>query len=73
MNVTEAYVNEVLHVIERDRAASPHDMRRWRAEWRQFHAPAHRAVFAWLGDRLIGLGERLQDWSLATPRAALSE
>lgn len=73
MNVTDAYVDEVLRRLDRERDTSPHDMRRWRAEWQQLHASPRRALLAWLGSRLVGLGERLQDWSLATRQAALPE
>ncbi len=73
MNVTEEYVAAELRRIERERDQSPSSMTRWRKEWEQHAISPRRALAAWLGDRLIGLGERLQSWSLAARPQALPE
>jgi len=73
MNLTEWYVNDELRRIERAREGSPQNPRRWRRELLALDTPPRRPVLAWLGDRLIGLGERLQSWSLPAPQTALPE
>jgi hypothetical protein len=63
LNLTEWYVNEELRRIERTRDESPRGALRWRLEWLALSSPSRRPVLAWLGDRLVGLGERLQTWA----------
>ena len=73
MNLADTYVSEVLHQIRSEHRESPHDMTRWRREWGQ-GSPAPRRVFvAWVGDRLVDLGKRLKEWSVAARRPALPE
>ena len=67
LNLTDWYVNEALRQIERARDQSPESALRWRLEWLALTSPPRRPVLAWLGDRLVDLGERLQSW--ATPSA----
>ena len=67
MNLNDWYVNEEIRRIERAREASPRSTLHWRLEWLAATSPSRRPVFAWLGDRLVDLGERLQ--SLAAPSA----
>lgn len=65
MNQTEWYVQEVLREMERERRESPRSNERWLVELRS--TPQPRSAFvAWLGDRLVGLGERLREWSAGT-------
>ncbi len=73
MNLTDWYVNDELRRIERAREGSPENPQRWRNEWLALNSRRHRPMLAWLGDRLIGLGERLQSWGMPAPRTALSE
>jgi hypothetical protein len=63
LNLTEWYVNEALRRMERLRDESPQGAVRWRLEWRAITSPPRRPVLAWVGDRLVGLGERLQGWA----------
>jgi len=55
------YVDEVLTRIERERREAPHSNRRWLLEIEMTRSP-RRSFTAWLGDRLVGLGERLRGW-----------
>jgi hypothetical protein len=62
MNQTEWYVQQILREIERERRGRPWSNERWLVELRS--TPQPRSAFvAWLGDRLVGLGERLREWS----------
>ncbi len=73
MNFNEIYVAHELRRIEREWEECPASMTRWRQEWEQYAIPPRRALAAWLGDRLIGLGERLQSWSLTAQPQVLPE
>jgi hypothetical protein len=73
VNLTDWYVNEELRRMEHARDESPSGALYWRLEWLALKHPPRRPVLAWLGDRLVGMGERLQDWSMPAPRPALPE
>ena len=65
MNFNEIYVAHELRRIEQEWEECPASMTRWRREWELHAIPPRRALAAWLGDHLVTLGERLQNWSLA--------
>ena len=71
--MTDWYVNDELRRIAHEQEESLQSVLRWRREWQALSRPTHRPVLAWLGDRLIGLGERLQSWSMPSPQQALPE
>ena len=73
MNFTEFWVNDELRRITLEDDDSPRSMRRWREEWQSLNARPRRPVAAWLGDRLVAMGERLQGWAVATAPRALPE
>jgi len=73
MNLSELYVDDELRRIEQERERSPRSALRWRLEWLALTNHPRRPVLAWLGNRLIGLGERLQSWSMPTPQQVLPE
>ena len=73
MNFSDVYVADELRRIQLEWEKYPASMTRWRQEWEQYAIPPRRALAAWLGDRLIDLGERLQSWSLAAQPQVLPE
>lgn len=64
MNHTEWYVGEVLRGLEHERRARPWSNERWLMELAG--EPRPRSAFvAWLGERLVHMGERMRAWSAA--------
>ncbi len=73
VNLIHWYVDEELRRIERARDDSPQNPLRWRREWLLLNTQPRRPAVAWLGERLIGLGERLQSWALPATHQVLPE
>ena len=63
MNLMDWYVTEELARWERRPAAATIQRSRWVQEWAAQQPATGRVLGAWLGQRLIDLGDSLRAWS----------
>ena len=75
MNLMDWYVIEELERWERRPSAATIQRKRWLREWAAQQPATARLLGAWLGQRLIDLGDSLRAWSRAgtatVPRAGV--